>query len=138
MLSLVFFHTFASLDYFNDLKFVTMNQKNLYVLAMLLFVAFQIRAGVLELQNGKFDNPVKGPHDKAPIVDLDCDVFIIRADTTYNNARVVVKDKVGQVLHDGVMDITHQPNAVYVPAPDKQTIEIYCGKEAFWGVCGDE
>lgn len=96
------------------------------------------KCGTVDMSRNEDIDRKTGPHKTLPIVDLDCDVFIIRADTTYNNARVVVKDKVGQVLHDGVMDITHQPNAVYVPAPDKQTIEIYCGKEAFWGVCGDE
>jgi hypothetical protein len=75
-----------------------------------------------------------GPHSLKPRVNHDDDRLIIKADLTLKNARIVVKNKFGQVLYDGILDIKKQPQVLYVPDSDKRSIEIYCGKEVYWGV----
>ena len=67
-------------------------------------------------------------------MDYDCELLVIKADTTYNSARIVVKNKFEQVLYDGILDIKKQPQVLYVPDSDKRSIEIYCGKDVYWGV----
>ena len=104
----------------------------------LLLAAFNSMAfaGFISVDVHKVDGVYRktGPHSEAPEVDYDCELLVIKADTTYNSARIVVKNKFEQVLYDGILDIKKQPQVLYVPDSDKRSIEIYCGKDVYWGV----
>ena len=104
----------------------------------LLLAAFNSMAfaGFISVDVHKVDGVYRktGPHSEAPEVDYDCELLVIKADTTYNSARIVVKNKFEQVLYDGILDRKKQPQVLYVPDSDKRSIEIYCGKDVYWGV----
>ena len=90
------------------------------------------------MQNANENDRKSGPHSEAPTVDYGYDVLTIKADTTYNNARVVVKSVNGDIQYTNVINIPRQPQTLYMPGTDKHSIEIYCGKNIYYGTLENE
>lgn len=111
-----------------------MRQKTFFAFVIAVSSVINLNAESIEMQSGRIKQFPGGPHSEAPEGDYDCELLVIKADTTYNSARIVVKNKLGQVLYDRFVDIKRQPQTIYMPDSDKRSIEIYCGKEVYWGV----
>ena len=111
-----------------------MRQKTFFAFVIAVSSVINLNAESIEMQSGRIKQFLGGPHSEAPEVDYDCELLVIKADTTYNSARIVVKNKFGQVLYDRFVDIKRQPQTIYMPDSDKRSIEIYCGKDVYWGV----
>ena len=115
-----------------------MKQKLILAMAVALSMAFQAKGGIIELKNANENDRKSGPHSEAPTVDYEYDVLTIKADTTYNNAHVVVKSVNGDIQYTNVINITRQPQTLYMPGSDKHSIEIYCGKNIYYGTLENE
>lgn len=108
-----------------------MRQKTFFAFVIAVSSVINLNAESIEMQSGRIKQFPSGPHSEAPEVDYDCELLVIKADTTYNSARIVVKNKFRQVLYDGILDIKKQPQVLYVSDSDKRSIEIYFGKEVY-------
>lgn len=82
-----------------------MRQKTFFAFVIAVSSVINLNAESIEMQSGRIKQFPGGPHSEAPEVDYDCELLVIKADTTYNSARIVVKNKFGQVLYDGILDI---------------------------------
>lgn len=110
----------------------------LFLVSMIATLTMYANSGIIKMQwNGEHNHP-KGPHKEAPTVTYEYDMLTIKADTTYNNARVIVKSVNGDIQYTNVINITQQPQTLYMPGNDKHSIEIYCDKNMFYGTFEDE
>lgn len=111
-----------------------MRKKTFLILTFALGMAFQLKAGIVELQStGPADSSPIGPHNLVPTVTYDNDMITIKADTIYNDARVIVRNSLGKVLYNEHMNIVPAPQSLYVPANGKHSIEIVCDRERYFG-----
>lgn len=71
-----------------------------------------------------------------PTVSQDGDDITVKADTILTDVRIVVRDELGNVLHDSVVDLSPEATTISIPDGDdsiKATIDIYYKREHFFG-----
>lgn len=105
---------------------------------MSLMFSSQMLAGGGQIVMEKIEDlSPKAPRHVVPTVVDEYDHLVIKSDTTYLNARVVIRNSVVQVTHDGIMTLGRVPQFIYAPEKDKQSIEIYCADVSFYGEFDD-
>lgn len=115
-----------------------MKQKLLLILAITFGMTLQMKAEVVEMQStNPTDTHKEGPRNIVPTVTTDCEMISINADTVYYGALVVVKNSQGEVIKNEFINISTNPQTIRVTDTDRKTIEIFCGKESFFGIFND-
>lgn len=105
----------------------------LFLVSMIATLTMYANSGIIKMQWGGEHNHPKGPHKEAPTVTYEYDMLTIKADTTYNNALVIVKNGLGQTLCNERIDINPTGHSLFISCNDKHSIELVCGRERFIG-----
>lgn len=73
---------------------------------------------------------------EVPVVSQNGDDIIIKADTILTDVRIVVKDELGNVVHDSIVELSSTETTIFVPDNNyssKATIDIYYKREHLFG-----
>lgn len=74
---------------------------------------------------------------EVPTVSQNGDDITVKADTILTDVRIVVKDELGNVVHDSIVELSPWSTTIFVPDSfdcPKATIDIYYRREHLFGI----
>lgn len=99
------------------------------------------QVGTVSLYDRDHKHNDKGHRNDIPVVTYDDDVINITSEVNRPNTEVVITGKLGEVLYYGKVTLSTTQTTIVVPntgISEKDTIELYCEDEEYYGEFEEE